>query len=91
MELSRKSIELTKEEKVALITGATSGIGEAFARRFAKEGYNLIITGRRKEKINSLASELKEKFHISVDVFIVELSNTDNVEFLIEKIEILMF
>jgi len=91
MELSRKSIELTKEEKVLLITGATSGIGEAFARRFAKEGYNLIITGRRKEKINSLASELKEKFHISVDVFIVELSNTDNVEFLIEKIEILMF
>jgi len=87
MELSRKSIELTKEEKVALITGATSGIGEAFARRFAKEGYNLIITGRRKEKINSLASELKEKFHISVDVFIVELSNTDNVEFLIEKIK----
>ena len=52
---------IKKEEKVALITGATSGIGEAFARRFAKEGYNLIVTGRRKEKINNLADELREK------------------------------
>jgi len=87
METSRMSIQLMKKEKVALITGATSGIGEAFARRFAKDGYNLIITGRREEKINSLANELKEKFHISVDVLIVELSNMDNVEFLIEKIK----
>ena len=77
---------IKKEEKVVLITGATSGIGEAFARRFAKEGYNLIVTGRRKEKINNLADELREKFNISVDVFIAELSNMDNVEFLIEKI-----
>ena len=77
---------VSEEEKIALITGATSGIGEAFARRFAKEGYNLIITGRRKEKINVLANELKEKFNISVDVVIAELSNMDNVELLIEKI-----
>ncbi|WP_190285341.1 SDR family oxidoreductase [Clostridium sp. JN-1] len=78
---------IIEKNKTALITGATSGIGAAFARRFAKEGYNLIVTGRRKEKINSLAKELREEFNISVDVFIVELSSMNNVEFLIKKIK----
>lgn len=77
---------IIEKNKTALITGATSGIGAAFARRFANAGYNLIVTGRRKEKINSLAEELREKFNISVDVFIVELSSMDNVDSLIEKI-----
>ena len=78
---------IIEKNKTALITGATSGIGAAFARRFANAGYNLIVTGRRKEKINSLAEELREKFNISVDVFIVELSSMDNVDSLIEKIK----
>lgn len=47
--------------KIALITGATSGIGEACARKFAEGGYNLIITGRRGELLEKLASELEAK------------------------------
>jgi len=46
-------------KKTVLITGATSGIGEACARRFAEGGYNIIITGRNAEKLSSLAAELK--------------------------------
>ncbi|BBD06942.1 SDR family oxidoreductase [Desulfovibrio ferrophilus] len=41
-----------------LITGATSGFGEAMARRFAAEGWKLIITGRRTQRLNALAAEL---------------------------------
>lgn len=47
-------------EKVALITGATSGIGEATAMMFASNGYNLIITGRRSERLNRLKNRLED-------------------------------
>ena len=42
------------KHKIALITGATSGIGEGCARRFAIGGYDLILTGRNEEKLKSL-------------------------------------
>lgn len=47
-------------EKTILITGATSGFGEACARRFAKEGWQLVLTGRRAERLTALQQELGE-------------------------------
>ncbi len=47
-------------KNTALITGATAGIGEATARLLAKNNYNLIITGRRKERLDNLKKELEE-------------------------------
>ncbi len=46
-------------KKIALITGATSGIGEGCARKFAQGGYNLIITGRNTTKLEQLKNELE--------------------------------
>src|ERR1700709_1780822 len=52
--------------KWALITGATSGFGRATAELFAKEGCNLIITGRRTEKLETFSNILKEKYGVHV-------------------------
>lgn len=46
-------------KKIALITGATSGIGEACAKRFAQGGYDLILTARRTDKLEHLKHELE--------------------------------
>lgn len=48
-----------KEQRIILVTGATSGIGEAVARRFAGEGWRVIITGRRRDRLDALARELE--------------------------------
>lgn len=51
---------------IALITGATAGIGKATAREFAARGYNLIITGRREERLDALKQELESAHKIQV-------------------------
>ena len=52
--------------KYALITGATAGFGEACARIFAENKWNLIITGRRRERLELLAEELREAHGIAI-------------------------
>jgi NADP-dependent 3-hydroxy acid dehydrogenase YdfG len=53
-------------DKIALITGATAGIGAACARLFAAEGYNLIVTGRREHLLEVLKNKLEHEFRIKV-------------------------
>lgn len=72
--------------KAVCITGATSGIGAAFAERFARQGYDLIITGRRQEKIEALAQTLSQKHNIHAEVVIAELSDDQAVEKLSDKL-----
>ncbi len=52
--------------KIVLITGATAGIGQACAEKFAAAGYDLIITGRRNDRLESLKKNLEDTHHIKV-------------------------
>lgn len=56
------------EEKWAIITGATSGIGEATAEIFAESGCNLILTGRREKRLQEISTELTSDFDIQAEI-----------------------
>ena len=66
--------------KIALITGATSGIGEACASIFARQNYDLILTGRRTERLDALAKRLVSEYGIRVNVLTMDVRNKEEVE-----------
>lgn len=67
-------------EKIAFITGATSGIGEATALKFALEGWHVIISGRRGNKLESLALSIKSKYKVEVLPLRFDITNLESVK-----------
>lgn len=65
---------------LVFITGATSGIGRSTAELFAKNGYNLIITGRRQERLEELKKKLETDFKIKVTFLCFDITNRDEAE-----------
>ncbi len=64
---------------IALITGTTSGIGEATAHTLAAEGYDLIVNGRRADKLKAQAKELVDRFGIKVHQMLLDVRDADAV------------
>lgn len=62
----------------ALVTGASSGLGAAFAERLAHDGYDLIIIARRRDRLESLAERLQASYHGNVEVIAADLSKPDD-------------
>ncbi len=73
--------------KTALITGASSGIGSAFAIELAKGGATLILTARSDDKLQELAGEITTRYHTIVHVFRADLAQPGAAETLIQAIE----
>lgn len=70
-----------------LITGASSGIGEAFAHNLAKKGANLILTARSEDKLAKIADDLTKRYQVSVHIFPADLISPDAPRRLIEWIK----
>ena len=84
-------------EKVVFITGASSGIGHSCAFKFAENGFNLIITGRRTDRLTQLAGELTQKFGIKVHALSFDVTDSakvksaiDGLPFDFKKIDVLI-
>jgi NADP-dependent 3-hydroxy acid dehydrogenase YdfG len=73
-------------KKTILITGATSGFGKAIATRFAKEGNDLIITGRRESLLMELSAELRKKYKVEVLSLCFDVRVQEEVEFAISSL-----
>jgi NADP-dependent 3-hydroxy acid dehydrogenase YdfG len=71
---------------ITLITGATSGIGKSTAIEFAKNGYDLIITGRRKERLDELNTMLTQEYSIKVLNLCFDVRDEKQVEAAINSI-----
>ena len=66
---------LDSTSRTILITGASSGIGTAFARSLASQGYDLVLVARREAQLRSLADEVQRKFNVNAQVFPADLSD----------------
>jgi NADP-dependent 3-hydroxy acid dehydrogenase YdfG len=74
--------------KYIIITGATSGFGEACAKIFAQNNWNLIITGRREDRLYQLKEELSSKFNIDVISKVFDVRNLDEVNTAFQSLDI---
>lgn len=70
---------MEKNRKVIVITGATAGFGMACARLFAKNGWDIVATGRRSERLEELQKELESRFSISVFPISMDVRDQDAV------------
>ena len=72
--------------KIALITGATSGIGAACAETFAQQGYNLILLARRTELLQENAAQLKSKYDINIQTLVADVRHKENLTQTLESL-----
>ena len=73
--------------KLMLITGASAGIGEEFARQYAALGWDLALTARRADRLEKLARELEDKYQIATIVIVQDLARANSVDTILKEIK----
>lgn len=74
-------------DRTILVTGATAGFGKAIATRFAQNGYNVCITGRREERLNALRDELQQQYGVKVIALVFDVRDKEGVKKAMEQLK----
>ena len=77
---------MSGERSVAVVTGASSGIGAALAERLARDGRDLVIVARRKERLEALARRLEAETGVDVEVMVVDLTVPEELQLVEDRI-----
>ncbi len=77
---------MSHDRRLALVTGASSGIGQALAGRLARDGHDLIVVARRRDRLTALAERLTSETGAEVEVLVADLTAPDDVQRLEERV-----
>lgn len=77
---------MSSSERWVCVTGASSGIGEALAVEFARNGYNVFLTARNVERLQEVAASIEAKYSVLTEVLAADLSDVNETEQLISQV-----
>ena len=72
---------------LAVITGASSGLGVVFARRLAARGYDLLLVARRQDRLQAIAREIGEQYRVRAEILTADLTNNAQLEMVAARIQ----
>lgn len=71
---------------IAIVTGASSGIGRVYADRLAARGYDLVLVARREERLRDIAADLRQRHAVNAEVLVADLSRPAGVAAVVERL-----
>lgn len=72
--------QVERQPGMAVVTGASAGIGAVFARALARQGYNLLLIARRADRLQQIADELQAAYRVKVEILSADLGDPDDLE-----------